>query len=131
MIRILILAAGSSRRMRGRDKLLEDIDGVPLLRRTALRALATEHPVHIALPARPHPRFDALKGLDVAHVEVANAALGMSESLKAGIAALPQDTTAALVVLADMPELDTGHFNAVIQRAQAGSRRSCLACCRR
>ncbi|MBS8271860.1 nucleotidyltransferase family protein, partial [Halomonas litopenaei] len=28
-IPILILAAGRSRRMRGRDKLLEDVDGLP------------------------------------------------------------------------------------------------------
>ena len=35
---ILLPAAGASRRMRGRDKLLEGVDGVALLRRSALRA---------------------------------------------------------------------------------------------
>ena len=32
MIPILILAAGASRRMRGQDKLLQVVDGMPLLR---------------------------------------------------------------------------------------------------
>ncbi|NBR54129.1 MAG: nucleotidyltransferase family protein, partial [Rhodobacteraceae bacterium] len=44
MTPILILAAGKSSRMRGRDKHLEEIDGVPLLRRLALAALALGEP---------------------------------------------------------------------------------------
>ena len=41
MIPIVILAAGASSRMRGRDKLLELVDGVALLRRQVERALNT------------------------------------------------------------------------------------------
>ena len=41
MIPILILAGGASSRMQGRDKLLEDVDGVPLLRKQVLIAAAT------------------------------------------------------------------------------------------
>ena len=110
MIPILILAAGTSRRMRGRDKLLETIDTVPLIHRTANRALATGHPVYVTLPPQPHPRYDALEGLDVTCIPVPDAELGMSESMKAGIAGLPKEAEAVLVVLADMPELDTHHF---------------------
>ena len=36
---ILILAAGQSRRMRGRDKLMEVVEGQPLIRRQAEMAL--------------------------------------------------------------------------------------------
>ena len=54
MIPILILAAGSSSRMQGRDKLLETIDRVPLLRRTVNSALGTDHPVYVTLPQQPH-----------------------------------------------------------------------------
>ncbi len=50
-IPILILAAGASRRMNGRDKLLMDVGGECLLRRVVGRAYATGHPVLVALPA--------------------------------------------------------------------------------
>ena len=47
---ILILAAGQSSRMRGRDKLLEPVDGVPKLRRLAIECLSQSDAVFVALP---------------------------------------------------------------------------------
>lgn len=103
---IIILAAGGATRMRGRDKLLEMVDDVPLVRGQALKALALGRgPVLIALPAAPHPRYDALAGLDVQTVEVRDADEGMNASLRAAIAALPPQTRAAMVLLGDLPEL--------------------------
>ncbi|MCV6595140.1 MAG: NTP transferase domain-containing protein, partial [Silicimonas sp.] len=61
-------AAGASSRMRGRDKLLEPIGGVPLLRRQALAALTTGCPVLVTLPEGNEPRRAALEGLAL-HVE--------------------------------------------------------------
>ncbi|MEP1498141.1 NTP transferase domain-containing protein, partial [Pseudophaeobacter sp.] len=40
-IAILLLAAGASARMRGRDKLMEDIEGAPLLSLICSRAAQT------------------------------------------------------------------------------------------
>ena len=58
---ILILAAGQSSRMRGRDKLLEEIDGVPLLRRQVDMARAAGlGSVFVTVPEVPHPRHDIL-----------------------------------------------------------------------
>ena len=63
---IIILAAGASSRMRGRDKLLELVEGDPLLRRQAQMVRdVTSGPVIVALPPMPHPRYAVLKGLDV------------------------------------------------------------------
>ena len=42
MFPLLILAAGAASRMRGPDKLALKIDGVPLLRRQAMAAIAAE-----------------------------------------------------------------------------------------
>ncbi len=114
MIPILILAAGSSSRMRGRDKLLEEIGGMPLLRRTAQRAKATGSTVYAALPARPHLRYDALGGLDVTCIPVADASEGMNASLRKGLAAMPADTEAVMVILADMPDLTTDDLMMVL-----------------
>ena len=109
-IAILLLAAGQSSRMRGRDKLLEPVGQEPCLRVMAQRARATGCPVFVTLPPAPHPRHDAIDDLDVIRIPVPNAAQGMSVSLATGIAGLPQKTKAALVMLADMPDLQTGHL---------------------
>lgn len=101
---ILILAAGSSSRMRGADKLMEPIDGQSQLARIARAALATGCPVTVALPPDRPARAASLRGLDLRCLTVANPAAGMAESLKAGLAALP-DTAAVLVLLADLPEI--------------------------
>lgn len=121
MIAVVVLAAGASTRMRGRDKLLEEIDGVPLLRRQVLRAVATGAPVFVAVPPAPHARHDALADVDATLVPVADAAEGMNASLSAGINALPDDTKAAMIVLADMPELTTGDMNTMLQAVDFNS----------
>jgi CTP:molybdopterin cytidylyltransferase MocA len=105
--RILILAAGHSTRMRGRDKLLEPVQGQPLLRRQAIMTLGLGWPVHIALPEAPGPRADALAGLKVTCHAVADSAEGMGGSLRGAVAHLPKDTNGLLLVLGDLPEIET------------------------
>lgn len=117
MIPILILAAGASSRMRGRDKLLEEIDGTPQLARIAQRARATGHPVWVALPPKPHPRHAAIADLDVHVLQVPDAAEGLNASLRFGIAHL-LDAPAVLITLADLVDLDTAHFEVVIAARQ-------------
>lgn len=113
---ILILAAGQSRRMRGRDKLMEVVDGTPLIARQAARArAATTGAVLAALPPAPHARRAALAGLDIEMVDVPDAAMGMSASLRRGLESLPKDTQAAMVLLADLPELTTSDMISVLR----------------
>lgn len=100
---VLILAAGTSSRMGGRDKLLEPVAGRPLLRLVVERALGTGAPVAVVLPPDRPARVAALDGLAVRIVIAADAARGMAASLRAGIAALPHGTPAALILPADMP----------------------------
>jgi len=102
---ILLLAAGSSSRMRGGDKLLEQVDGAPLIATMATRATQIA-PTFITLPTLDHPRATALSGLDVTMVPVPDAADGMSASIRAGVSALPKDT-AVMILPADMPEITT------------------------
>lgn len=103
---VILLAAGQSRRMRGRDKMLEDAGGMPLLRAQALKArAATTAQVFVTLPEAPHPRYAALAGLDVTPVPVPDARDGMSASLRRGIDALPRDCARVMILLADLPDL--------------------------
>ncbi|MFK7881220.1 NTP transferase domain-containing protein [Roseobacter sp.] len=115
-IPIIVLAAGQSKRMRGTDKLLELIDGVALLRRQANLACAvTKGPVLVALPSAPHPRYQCLDGLGVNRIPVPDAADGMSASIRAAIAALPDETPAAMLLLGDLPELTEDDLKSIIQ----------------
>ena len=108
VVHILILAAGASSRMRGADKLLQSLDGKPILRRVAETALATGAPVSVALPVGAKARRFALSGLGVKVVEVADATLGMSRSLVRGVAVIaagkagPED--GIMILPADMPD---------------------------
>ena len=113
---ILLLAAGQSRRMRGRDKLMEDVDGAPLLRRMAQRACAAGiGPVIVALPPAPHSRHTALDGLPVVPVAVPDAADGLSASLKRALAAVPETAEAVMILLADLPEILTDDIRMIFQ----------------
>ena len=103
-ISILILAAGASTRMRGGDKLLEIVDGQPLIARQAGIALATGLPVTVALPPDRPARDAALQGLALTRLTVPDAAEGMAASIRAGAMALPPDT-ALLLLLADLPDI--------------------------
>ena len=116
-IPIILLAAGQSSRMRGRDKLLERVDNQPLLRRQACLALAvTGGPVFITLPPAPHPRYDVLAGLTTPTlVPVPDAADGINASLKRGFAMLPHTCKAVMVLLSDLPELNESDLKKVLQ----------------
>ena len=103
---VLILAAGASSRMRGGDKLLEEVAGHPLLRVILERAISVAGgPVFCTLPALDHPRAACLDGLAVHAVCVPDSAEGMSASIRAGVAALREEWSAVMVLPADMPEV--------------------------
>lgn len=112
-IGILIPAAGTSSRMRGRDKLLEDVDGVPLLARQARVALCLGCPVLVSL--RPgDPRGTVLPD-DTEQAEVPDAVEGLSASLRTGAAwAQDQGFDALLVLLADLPDLTASDLQTVL-----------------
>ncbi len=118
-IAILIPAAGASRRMRGRDKLLEPVDGRPMLRRQAETALHSGAHVCVTLPDHDHPRAQALAGLAVQLVAVPDAHLGMSASLRRGIALMPRGMAAVMILPADMPDLQTPDLTALIDGFRA------------
>jgi molybdenum cofactor cytidylyltransferase len=98
--------------MRGGDKLTEEVDGMPLLRRQAMAAVETGCPVIVVLPPDRPARASALEGV-AAHVLVADdAALGMSASLRCGLGAAAGD--GAMVLPADMPELGAPELKVMV-----------------
>lgn len=112
MTPILILAAGQSSRMRGTDKLLQKIDGEPLLAHVVNHALGTGHPVFTALPGPEHPRYGVVSDLRTICYDIPDAAEGMAGTLRGAVSRLPP-CDAFMVVLADLPDIDTADMNAV------------------
>ncbi len=126
-VEIILLAAGASRRMGGRDKLLESAGGEALIRRVARAALASDAgQVHVVVPAGCSGRRAALDGLGVRVVENPGAAEGMAASIRVGVCAVSGQAGAVIVALADMPDLTGRDYNALI-RAWAETGRICRA----
>jgi len=103
----IVLAAGRSSRMAPRNKLLEPVGGEPMVRRVAAVALAGgAKPVIVVTGHEAQAVGAALHGLDVTAILNPEYAEGLSTSLRAGLKALPRGIDGALILLADMPEVD-------------------------
>jgi CTP:molybdopterin cytidylyltransferase MocA len=106
---IVLLAAGAASRF-GAPKQLALIDGVPMLRRIALRALATGHPLLVIGGAHADAVGAALAELPLqwrVHVDWAQ---GLGRSITFAIDQLQHlhsQTSAALLCLGDQPLVET------------------------
>jgi molybdenum cofactor cytidylyltransferase len=112
----ILLAAGSATRM-GQNKLLLDLGGEPLVRRVARRAVeAGLDPVLVVLGHEADRVREALAGVPCRFVPSPEWSQGQSASLSAGVAAVPPEAAAAVVLLGDMPFVDAGSIREVVAR---------------
>ena len=103
----LLLAAGQSSRMRGRDKQLELIDGQTLLSRLVEVCRPHVDALAVTIPHIGHARQEALRGYDVVILPIPDAHEGMSASLRTAAAWARLQTGDHLMILpSDMPDLD-------------------------
>ena len=111
----LILAAGTSSRMGGQNKLLRIVDGLPLVRHAVDAALASRCTQVLVVTGCEADSVESTLDLDrVSIVRNPDYARGMSTSLRCGLAALPADTAAVLVLLADMPRVAAAHIDRIV-----------------
>src|SRR6056297_3232226 len=105
--------------MRGRDKLMEEVRGAPLLRDRVEMALGLAHHVLVTLPPDRPRRVAALRDLaqpQLSTVIVEDAATGLSASLRTGADwALQHNHAALLVLLPDLPDLTAADIKTVPQ----------------
>lgn len=116
----VVLAAGSATRM-GRNKVLLHLGGEALVHRVVRTALeAGLSPVLVVVGHQAERVRAAVADLPCEPVPNPRHALGMSTSLDAGIAAVPAEAAAAVVLLADMPFVDAAMVGAVVDRHRRG-----------
>lgn len=104
MIGAVLLAAGESRRFGAENKLLADLGGLAVVRRTAAQAHCAGLPLIVGLGQDAEAVRATLGGLGARFVVADDWAQGMGRTLAACAAAVAaQGWDGALVVLGDMP----------------------------
>ncbi|MGL4636813.1 MAG: NTP transferase domain-containing protein [Beijerinckiaceae bacterium] len=101
----ILLAAGQGTRMGG-GKMTAHLGGKALVRHAAEAVEAVGFPAFITVVGHDAANVsEALAGVETSLVNNPDYATGMSSSLKAGIAAVPETAGAVLVMLGDMPSV--------------------------
>ncbi len=114
MITAIILAAGKSSRA-GRNKLLAEKNGRAMIRHCAAAVKSSKVNRLIVVTGHDEDKIRAaLAGMDVLYVHNPDYASGMASSIKVGVRAAQQDD-AALICLADMPDITAKHINLIIK----------------
>ncbi len=122
MICALVLAAGRSQRM-GTQKLLLPVGGQPMIARIVDQVLASPvDRVFAVIGADPDRMVAALAGRPVTFVVNPDEHGEMLSSVRCGLAALPHECTAALVVLGDQPGLTAGVVTQLLRAFETAGR---------
>jgi molybdenum cofactor cytidylyltransferase len=120
----VVLAAGLSRRMGGRNKLLLEIDGAPMVRHVVQTALTSGlHPVVVVVGHESAGVVRSLDGLPLTFAQNQRPAAGLASSLRVGIETLlpvggrgepDAEPAAAVILLGDMPWVRPGQVRALV-----------------
>ena len=112
----IVLAAGESRRMGEVNKLLAEIEGVPMVVRAVDAAVASgADPVLVVTGHEEGKIRAALAGRPVRFVHNPDYAAGMSGSLRAALASVPDEAAGALICLGDMPHVTAEHMTRLVE----------------
>lgn len=119
----VVLAAGTSSRM-GRNKLLADLGGTPMIART-VKAISPAVDHVIVVTGRDAAQVEAVLGEQPASfVHNPDFTNGLSTSLKRGLEAVGHDSDAVLVVLGDMPLVDAATVRKLVAAFNPAEHRS-------
>lgn len=114
-IAALIMAAGQSRRMGAQNKLLADVDGIPMVRRVLDQVVASDvGAVAVVLGHEPERIRECLAVPGVEFVENPDFEQGLSTSLIKGLEVLRDDIDGVVICLGDMPRVAADEINQLI-----------------
>ena len=116
----VVLAGGASKRMGKINKLLAEVDGTVLVRQVAAAAIESDAAEVIVVTGHEADLVrETLSDFDVRFVHNPHYPEGLSTSLRAGIGAVSEYLTGAVVLLGDMPRVTAATVNALIERFHA------------
>ncbi len=117
-ISAIVLAAGMSTRMGRDNKMLYQVEGIPMIEHVMEALLPTHfdeiivvlgHEAQLVRTAIPvHEKVRCITN--------ARYPLGMSTSIKQGVDHLDKNSTHCAIILGDMPFIKTSHFDLLIQK---------------
>ncbi len=111
----IVLAAGQSRRMGEANKLLAPIDGLAMVAHVVDAVLASRADTVLVVTGHEAAAVrTALAGRPVRFVDNPAYAAGLSTSLQAGLAALPENCAGVLIALGDMPKVGRAEIDRLI-----------------
>src|SRR5258708_34984233 len=109
----VVLAAGSSTRMAGSEKLLLEFDGRPMIK--SVIEAASDGGCHQILVVYSSSDVMQAVGSDAELVHNPHAQTGMASSLQVGLQALRSDMEAAMVMLGDQPMVGSRTVSALLR----------------
>lgn len=119
-IAAIVLAAGSSRRMGKKNKLLVDIGGKPMIAHVVNRIEESRAAKIIVVTGHEQTQIrQALEGSNVTFIENLSHTEGMSTSIKAGLLALDPDIDGAIICLGDMPLVSARLIDTLVTEFEA------------
>lgn len=114
-IAVVILAAGSSRRMIGSNKLLEPLNGLPMIEHVVRSALSSKADYIVVVTGHDAKFIEKrLERYDVKIVRNPDYVSGVLGSIRLGLAVLPPDIVGAVILPADMPAFTEEYIDQMI-----------------
>ena len=114
-IHAVILAGGQSKRMGTKNKLLVPINGKPMIALTAETIIASKASSVAAVTGFEHQKIqEAIKNSNIEFIHNKNFQNGISSSVVTAIKSAPEDCSAILIGLGDMPKITVSHINKLI-----------------
>ena len=121
MLSLIILAAGKSTRMQGRNKLLVKIGGKPIIRNVVEKALSSKvDEVIVVLGWEAKKIRDTLEDLPCRFVVNKEYRKGQSSSVKAGLREIALGTEAILVLPGDVAMINPSSIDMVVEAYNDG-----------
>lgn len=116
MISAILLAAGQSKRMSGRNKLIKEINNIPIIKHSVKNILNSKvDELIIVLGYQKdviHKYIDKDKKINVVYNK--NFKNGMASSIKIGLKNLSKNTNYFFICLGDMPMVSVNVYNKLI-----------------
>ena len=117
MISAILLAAGQSKRMNGENKLIKEIQGIPIIKLSVKNILASSIDELIVVLGHQKEIVEKLidKNEKIKFVFNKDFESGMASSIKTGLNNLSEKTEAFFICLGDMPMLSPDIYNKLIK----------------